>query len=130
MADKRIGDFATVAEAKDDDLLLVSSENETYNIKVKTLKDAVLGNAEDNVGSLLIDADDFGLEQDETGLVYPTYQGTRSKNGIPIAAVDGGSVGSITLVDDGDGNFTIATTGSGTVNLVDQGEGNFILEAA
>ena len=46
MADKRIGDFATLAEAKDDDLLLVSSENETYNIKVKTLKDAVLGNAE------------------------------------------------------------------------------------
>lgn len=46
MADRRIGDFATLAEAKDDDLLLVSSENETYNIKIKTLKDAVLGNAE------------------------------------------------------------------------------------
>ncbi len=40
----------------------------------------------------------------------------------------GGSVGSITLVDDGEGNFTIVTTGGGTVNLVDDGEGNFTLE--
>lgn len=195
MADKRIGDFATVADAKDDDLLLVSSENETYNIKVKTLKDAVLGNAEraeaaaqeaaasaaqavssannavskatsaeekaaqaqastataeqaaeeaaskvssaeqsatsarasatqaqtsaeeavaaarqavDNVDavsnevsklklnfeSFSIDADDLGLEQDEeTGLVYPTYQGVRSENGIPLAATGGGGGG-------------------------------------
>ena len=195
MADKRIGDFATLAEAKDDDLLLVSSENETYNIKVKTLKDAVLGNAEraeaaataaqqaaaeaaedaeeavtksneavekaeealasteaaeeaaesaaasatsaeqsatsartsattaqvaseeavaaarqavDNVDavtnevtqlktefeSFSIDADDLGLEQDsETGLVYPTYQGVRSENGIPLAATGGGGGG-------------------------------------
>lgn len=42
----------------------------------------------------------------------------------------GGAVGSITLVDDGEGNFTIVTTGSGTVNLVDDGEGNFTLEVA
>ena len=196
MADKRIGDFATLAEAKDEDLLLVSSENETYNIKVKTLKDAVLGNAQraeaaataaqqaaaesaedaeeavtksneavrkaeealasteaaeqaaesaaasatsaeqsaasargsataaqvaseqavaaarqavDNVDavtnevaqlktefeSFSIDADDLGLEQDsETGLVYPTYQGVRSENGIPLAATGGGGGGS------------------------------------
>ena len=40
----------------------------------------------------------------------------------------GGSVGSISLVDDGEGNFTIVTTGGGTVNLVDDGEGNFNLE--
>ena len=31
MADKRIDDFATLEEAQDDDLLLVSSEDETYN---------------------------------------------------------------------------------------------------
>lgn len=32
MADKRIADFATLEEAQDDDLLLVSSEGETYDI--------------------------------------------------------------------------------------------------
>lgn len=40
----------------------------------------------------------------------------------------GGSIGSISLVDDGEGNFAIVTTGGGTVNLVDDGEGNFNLE--
>ena len=46
MADKRITDFATLEEAQDDDLLLVASEDETYNMKVKTFKEAVQGNAE------------------------------------------------------------------------------------
>ena len=46
MADKRIEDFAQLAEANDDDLLLVSSESETYTIKVGTLKKAVQGAAE------------------------------------------------------------------------------------
>ena len=41
----------------------------------------------------------------------------------------GGSIGSISLVDDGEGNFTIVTTGGGTVDLVDDGEGNFTLSA-
>ena len=41
MADKRIQDFAPLAEAADDDLILVSSSGETYNIKVSTLKAAV-----------------------------------------------------------------------------------------
>ena len=41
MADKRIQDFATLAEAADDDLILVSSSGETYHIKVSTLKAAV-----------------------------------------------------------------------------------------
>lgn len=45
MADKRITDFATAAEALDDDLLLISSKDETYNIKVKSLKDAVMASA-------------------------------------------------------------------------------------
>lgn len=43
---RRIDDFATLEEAMDDDLILVSSANETYNMKVKTFKDAVQGNAE------------------------------------------------------------------------------------
>ena len=46
MADKRIEDFATLEEAQDDDLLLVSSDEETYNIKVKTIKEAVQGDAD------------------------------------------------------------------------------------
>ncbi len=41
----------------------------------------------------------------------------------------GGSIGSISLVDDGEGNFTIVTTGGGTVELVGDGEGNFTLIA-
>ena len=46
MAEKRIQDFATATEALDDDLLLISSDGETYNMKVKTLKDAVQGDAD------------------------------------------------------------------------------------
>lgn len=40
MADKKISEFPTLATAQDNDLILVSSENETYNIKVSTLKAA------------------------------------------------------------------------------------------
>ena len=38
MADKRIADFATLEEAQDDDLLLVSSEDETYNMKFRAIR--------------------------------------------------------------------------------------------
>ena len=41
MPDRRIEDFATLTEAVREDLILVSSRNETYNIKFGTLKDAV-----------------------------------------------------------------------------------------
>ena len=51
MADKKISDFATLADAKDDDLILVSSNNETYNMKVKTLKDATQKVAVDAVAA-------------------------------------------------------------------------------
>ena len=46
MSEKRIQDFATAADALDDDLLLIASKDKTYNIKVKTLKDAVQGDAD------------------------------------------------------------------------------------
>ena len=52
MADKRIQDFATLAEAADDDLILVSSNGETYNIKVSTLKAAVSAALQSTLGSL------------------------------------------------------------------------------
>ena len=49
MANKRISDFPTLEEALDDDLILVSSSQETYNMKVKTLKDATRKVADDAV---------------------------------------------------------------------------------
>jgi len=44
--DKEIKDFATLQQASDDDLLLVSSEDETYNIKFGTFKEALQGDAD------------------------------------------------------------------------------------
>lgn len=55
MADKRIQDFATLAEAADDDLILVSSSGETYNIKVSTLKAAVSAALKSTLDSLSTD---------------------------------------------------------------------------
>lgn len=52
MADKRIQDFATLAEAADEDLILVSSSGETYNIKVSTLKAAVSAALKSTLDSL------------------------------------------------------------------------------
>lgn len=52
MADKRIQDFATLAEAADDDLILVSSSGETYNIKVSALKAAVSAALKSTLDSL------------------------------------------------------------------------------
>ena len=58
MADKRIQDFATLAEAADDDLILVSSSSETYNIKVSTLKAAVSAALQSTLDSLSTDKAD------------------------------------------------------------------------
>lgn len=58
MADKRIQDFATLAEAADDDLILVSSSGETYNIKVSTLKAAVSAALKSTLDSLSADKAD------------------------------------------------------------------------
>lgn len=105
MADKRIGDFDTLNEAQDNDLLLVSSQEETYNMKVGTFRDRVADKVQEELSprvdaleqglkNVSIDPDDLGLEQDsETGLVYPTYRGVRSENGIPLAAAGGGGNG-------------------------------------
>ena len=41
MAERRIQDFAVAADAQDEDLLLVSSNGETYTVTVKTLKDSL-----------------------------------------------------------------------------------------
>ena len=151
MADKRIHDFPTLEEAQDNDLILVGANNDTYNMRVATLKKAAKeAGAEEasqaksaaeaaqaaakeaketqkktaeeaaaaakaaaiasrdaaeeaeeaakkaaaEAAKMNIDPDDLGLEQDEeTGLVYPTYRGVRSENGIPLAATGGGGSG-------------------------------------
>ena len=105
MADKRISDFSTLNEAQDNDLLLVSSQEETYNMKVLTFKRAVADDVaeeidprivaiEEGLKNVAIDVDDLGLYQDPTtGYVYPTYRGEISENGIPLAASGGGGGG-------------------------------------
>lgn len=58
------------------------------------IEDGVL-ELEGEVDKQKVDPDDLGLEQDmETGIVYPTYKGKRSANGIPLAATGGGGGGS------------------------------------
>lgn len=50
MANKRISDFPTLLDANDDDLLLVSSKNDTYmNMKVGVLKEAAKKDAKDAI---------------------------------------------------------------------------------
>ena len=114
MADKRISDFSTLNEAQDNDLLLVSSQEETYNIKALTFKRAVADDVaeeidpriaaiEDELTHVAIDVDDLGLYQDPTsGYVYPTYRGETSENGIPLAGGGGGGGG-------GGGNNAVLT---------------------
>lgn len=46
MADKKIQDFVVLEDAQNDDLILVSSQDTTYTMKVKALKDAVEGMAQ------------------------------------------------------------------------------------
>lgn len=105
MSKKRIQDFATVERAQPDDLLLVASDGETYNMKVKTFEESTaaavseeiapqLANMENEINNISIDPDDLGLYQDpDTGIVYPTYRGVISGNGIPLAATGGGGGG-------------------------------------
>lgn len=53
-----------------------------------------------DMSDISINPDDLGLEQDSaSGLVYPTYRGVRSENGIPIisASADGALAYTITL---------------------------------
>ena len=121
MADKRIADFTTLNEAQDNDLLLVSSQDETYNMKVLTFKEAVADDVAEEIDpriaaletgleNVAIDTDDLGLYQDpSTGYVYPTYRGEISGNGIPLAASGGGGGGG-----GGSGNNATLTVANAT----------------
>lgn len=83
MADKRIQDFATLAEAADDDLILVSSSGETYNIKVSTLKAAVSAALQSTLDSLSTNKADKTtvdtLNQNFTNYVKDTNTALNSK---------------------------------------------------
>lgn len=71
---------------------------QTANDTANDALDAVEELAE-SMTELGIDKDDLGLEQDEeSGLVYPTYKGERSINGIPLAGGGGGGGGGATSV--------------------------------
>lgn len=83
MADKRIQDFATLAEAADDDLILVSSSGETYNIKVSTLKAAVSAALQSTLNGLSTNKADKStvdtLSQNFTNYVKDTNTALNSK---------------------------------------------------
>ena len=58
---------------------------------------------QEQIVDVSINVDDLGLYQDsETGLVYPTYRGEVSENGIPLAGGGGGGGG-------GGGNNAVVT---------------------
>ena len=75
--------IATNAMSKADDV-----ENHQAEIDTKIAK------LEADMQDVSIDPDDLGLYQDmDTGYVYPTYRGTVSENGIPLATGGGGGGG-------------------------------------
>lgn len=86
---------ATQAESKATEAAeSARTANETANKALDTVDEF-----SKQMSELGIDKDDLGLEQDEeTGIVYPTYKGARSINGIPLAASGGGGGGSTASV--------------------------------
>lgn len=92
MADKRIDDFATLEEAQDDDLLLVSSEDETYNIRIKALKNVITGNM-DNLstkekGSVVLAINEIfnSLEDHTNSTPLPIARGQSEDGAAYVAA--------------------------------------------
>lgn len=94
MADKRISDFPTVTEAKDDDLLLIDSEQETYNIKMLTIREAALDMVQDEVDRMDQSLD--SISEDVAGVheEVETVQASVKQNTMALLEkVDGGYVG-------------------------------------
>lgn len=88
MADKRINDFATLDEAQDNDLVLVSSENETYNMKIKTFKDAVavIATQAENAAATAVQKASDAKNTAENALNIATQANTCSQNAETNAA--------------------------------------------
>lgn len=75
------------------DAAAAAQSAQTANSTANDALDAV-EELEESLDALEIDKDDLGLYQDTaTGIVYPTYKGTPSVNGIPLAASGGGGGG-------------------------------------
>lgn len=94
MADKRISDFPTVTEAKDDDLLLIDSEQETYNIKMLTIRQAALSMVQDEVNKMNSDIKNIesavaGVQDDVSDVSEAVKKNTLAL----LEKVDGGYVG-------------------------------------
>lgn len=117
MADKRIQDFATLAEAADDDLILVSSSGETYNIKVSTLRAAVSAALQSTLDSLSTNKADKTtvdtLSQNFTNYVKDTNTALNSK--ASTSALDALS-GTVDGLKTSKADKTTVDTLSGTVD--------------
>lgn len=95
---KRITDLTEQSEITSDAYIMTDNATSgAHKYNLKTLSDQVAETAEGlaNLAEHTVEPDDLGLEQDpETNIVYPTYKGVRSENGIYIAGGgDGGGGG-------------------------------------
>lgn len=102
---------------------LVAVENSVSSAAqaAKTAKEAAdnvsgeIERLEEELSDVSINPDDLGLEQDlASGLVYPTYRGVRSENGIPVisASADGALAYTISLKNTLDSRVLIVADGS------------------
>ena len=77
MADKQIDEFASLETLNDDDLLLVSSDHETYNVRVAVLKSVLNSVLSSRSGYTVVtseDATDAVFNENMTaGVFYRTY---------------------------------------------------------
>ena len=88
-----LGDAYRIPDYSDDIGALTDRQNASETAAGR-LRDRVEA-LEEATSDIAIEPDDLGLEQDpDTGLVYPTYRGVRSENGIPLATGGGGGGGS------------------------------------
>lgn len=83
MADKRIIDFPTLPEANDDDLILVSSADDTYNMKIATLKAAIKNVVEAAADNLQIGD---GLRWDDGKLCVNTANSVEKDSTLPVTS--------------------------------------------
>ena len=117
---KRITDLTEQSEITSDAYIMTDNATSgAHKYNLKTLSDQVAETADGlaDLAEHTVEPDDLGLEQDpETNIVYPTYKGVRSENGIYIAGGGGGGGGG------GGNNAVLAVTNetgwlSGTVSV-------------
>ena len=106
MADKRIPDFDTLPEPLDNDLMLISSDDETYNIEFGAIKRAIVSRHvigidyafRTSAGVLFGDANgDGGVDNADLSTVAKYVEGKDVY--INVAAVDFDGDGIVSLAD-------------------------------